>query len=226
MPVAALVGLGVLAASAFVWWPRSPAPEPAPPTSTVPVVADQAPVPVAEPAPTTSTTTLTIEPTATPFPTATPRPAPTRAVPVAPTTTLVAQPLGAIPESPAPEVAEAAATPATEAPGSRIRLTLSHPFEDARLIVWIDGVLVHETKLQAQGSKRIVGFKVREGRGETMLEVGPGRHEVRVEITWAEGRTTRTKVVDVAEGATGLLEAKVGRMSKELGLTWSRLAKD
>jgi hypothetical protein len=45
-------------------------------------------------------------------------------------------------------------------------------------------------------------------------------------VTWGQGRTTRTKVVDVAEGATGLLEARVGRMSKELSLSWSRLAKD
>ena len=47
-----------------------------------------------------------------------------------------------------------------------------------------------------------------------------------VQLTWSQGRTERTKVVDVAEGATGLLEAKVGRMSKDLSLAWSRLAKD
>jgi hypothetical protein len=33
-------------------------------------------------------------------------------------------------------------------------------------------------------------------------------------------------VVDVASGSTGLLEARVGRMSKDLSLSWSRLAKD
>jgi hypothetical protein len=36
----------------------------------------------------------------------------------------------------------------------------------------------------------------------------------------------RTKVVDVAAGATGLLEVRVGRMSKDLSLEWSRLAKE
>jgi hypothetical protein len=129
--------------------------------------------------------------------------------------------------TPSPEtVAPPASAPAGAPSGSRIRLSVVHPFEDGRLIAWIDGVLVHEEKLQAPTSKRIVAFKVREGRAEKVLDVTPGPHEVRVEVTWNQGRTTRSKVVDVAEGATGLLEARVGRMSKELSLTWSRLAKD
>jgi hypothetical protein len=102
---------------------------------------------------------------------------------------------------------------------------VEHPFENGRLIVWIDGVLVHEEKLQAQASKRIVAFKVREGHAEELLDVEPGPHEVRVEVTWDQNRRVRTKVVDVAPGSTGLLEVRVGRMTKDLSLSWSRLAK-
>jgi hypothetical protein len=120
----------------------------------------------------------------------------------------------------------AAATFATEPAKSRIRLTVEHPFENGRLIVWIDGVLVHEMKLQAPVSKRVVGVKVREGRAEELLDLEPGRHEVRVEVTWEQDRRVSTKVVDVTPGATGLLEVRVGRMSKDLRLEWSRLAKD
>jgi len=117
--------------------------------------------------------------------------------------------------------------PAASAPAaSRIRLTVEHPFENGRLVVWIDGVLVYETKLQATGSKKIVTFKVREGRVETLLDVEPGPHQVRVEVTWEQDRRVSTKVVDVAPAATGLLEVRVGRMSKDLSLSWSRLAKD
>jgi hypothetical protein len=105
-------------------------------------------------------------------------------------------------------------------------LSVEHPFENGRLIVWIDGVLVYETKLQATESKRIVAFKVREGRVETVLDVEPGPHEVRVEVTWDQNRRDSTKVVDVASGSTGLLEARVGRVSKDLSLAWSRLAKE
>lgn len=103
-------------------------------------------------------------------------------------------------------------------------MSLEHPFENGRLIVWIDGVLVYETKLQAQASKRIVAFKVREGRAETVLDVEPGPHEVRVEVTWDQNRRVGTKVVDVASGSTGLLEVRVGRVSKDLSLSWSRLS--
>jgi len=109
---------------------------------------------------------------------------------------------------------------------SRIRLSVEHPFENARLIVWIDGVLVHESKLQASQSRRIVAFKVLEGRAEELLDVEPGPHEVRVEVTWEQNRRTSTKVINVAPGSTGLLEARVGRMTKDLSLSWSRLAKD
>jgi hypothetical protein len=120
----------------------------------------------------------------------------------------------------------AAAPSSSEAAQSRIRLSAEHPFENGRLIVWIDGVLVYETKLQATESKRIVAFKVREGRAETVLDVEPGPHEVRVEVTWEQGRRVDSKVVDVAPGSTGLLEVRVGRMSKDLSLAWSRLAKE
>jgi hypothetical protein len=120
----------------------------------------------------------------------------------------------------------AEATSSSDAAQSRIRLNVEHPFENGRLVAWIDGVLVYETKLQATGSRRIVAFKVREGRVQKLLDVEPGPHEVRVEVTWDQGRRASTKVVDVASGSTGLLEVRVGRMSKDLSLSWSRLARD
>jgi hypothetical protein len=218
--VASLVLATLAVAAAFVLARRgrAPEPEPAPPT----LVAQRAPDP---PAPTTlpPAPSTTLAPVPVETPTALPSPAPmVRAVRPSATPT---PPVVPVTEPPAPEV-PVVAEPAAAPTGSRIRLAVTHPFEDGRLIVWIDGVLVHEAKLQASSSRRIVAFKVREGSAQSLLDVTPGPHEVRVEVTWNQGRTTRTKVVDVAEGATGLLEARVGRMSKELSLVWSRLAKD
>jgi hypothetical protein len=211
----ALLVLPVLAAGAFVSWRRT-------------VVAERSPVPAA-PA-TASPTTVPIAPTAT-----VPRAptAPAAATPAAP----VVRPRGQagtarpIIESPAVNPSDAGepaadATSPSDPAQSRIRLTVEHPFENGRLIVWIDGVLVYEAKLQAPVSKKIVAFKVREGRVETLLDVEPGPHQVRVEVTWDQDRRVGTKVVDVAAGSTGLLEVRVGRMSKDLSLSWSRLAKD
>jgi eukaryotic-like serine/threonine-protein kinase len=223
----ALLVLAVLAgAGALVAWRRLRAPEPAPP-STVPVTTPEAPVLVAEKEPpaTIPTTTLPVEPTVTTLP-APPTPTATPAVRVVRPTVPSASPVVPVTEPPAADVPAAVEAPAAAPAVSRIRLAVTHPFEDGRLIVWIDGVLVHEAKLQASSSRRIIAFKVREGSAQSMLDVTPGPHEVRVEVTWNQGRTTRTKVVDVAEGSTGLLEARVGRMSKELSLAWSRLAKE
>jgi hypothetical protein len=193
------------------------------------VVAERAPVTAPL---TTSATTVPIAPTTT-----VPR-APTTTAPTAgPRAVPVVRPRGPagtaspIIESPAVNPSDAGepaaeATSTSDPAQSRIRLTVEHPFENGRLIVWIDGVLVYETKLQAPVSKKIVAFKVREGRVEKLLDVEPGPHEVRVEVTWDQGRRANAKVVDVAAGSTGLLEVRVGRMSKDLSLSWSRLAKD
>jgi hypothetical protein len=43
---------------------------------------------------------------------------------------------------------------------------------------------------------------------------------------WDQDRRTSNKVIDVAPGSTGLLEVRVGRMTKDLSLSWSRLAKE
>ena len=105
-----------------------------------------------------------------------------------------------------------------------MRLAVEHPFESGRLVLWIDGVLVYETKLRASASKTIVAIKVREGRLEKVLDVAPGRHEVRLEVSWEDQHRVGSQVIDVAAGATGLLEVRVGRVTKDLSLEWSRLA--
>jgi serine/threonine protein kinase len=184
---------------------------------------------LAPPVPTTSTTSTTSTTMAPAAPTTTaPTAAPVTAATAAPRA-LAAATATPVLESPPPTVSSqrvgAAVSPA-EAAKSRIRLIVDHPFESGRLIAWIDGVLVYETKLQAPVSKKVVGVKVREGRAETLLDLEPGRHEVRVEVTWEQDRRVSTKVVDVAAGSTGLLEIRVGRMSKDLKLEWSRLTKD
>jgi hypothetical protein len=227
--------LAGVAGGAFVSWRGSPVLDPSRPPSGRVVPA---PAPAAEaertaivpPSPTASTATAPISPATT---------APAAATPTVPAVRPEAQPPteGPSVEVPATNASDAverapaasprdAATSSTEAAQSRIRVSVEHPFENARLIVWIDGVLVHETKLEAPVSKRIVAFKVREGRAEKVLDVEPGPHEVRVEVTWEQNRRDSTKVVDVAPGSTGLLEVRVGRVSKDLSLTWSRLARD
>jgi eukaryotic-like serine/threonine-protein kinase len=229
----ALVAVPLLVAAAFLAWPR-PAPlEPAPRPS--------APVSANETSPTVSPAALPgpdASPAAAPVPPATvetqpARPAP-RASASAPVPAPTARPTPRAPTAaispPATDVsvaAEVAPVPSPDTAGrTRMRLNVEHPFENGRLIVWIDGVLAVEAKLQAPVSKKIVAIKVREGRLGTVIDVEPGRHEVRVEVTWDQERRVATKVADVALGSTGLLDVRVGRISKDLTLQWSRLTKD
>ena len=234
LPAGAILASVVLGLALVSWRLASPrAPEPSP---GVAPAADQ-PTPVAAsetalPEPTVPETAPAPTPTPTPaLPPATSAPAAPLAEPAVPNAVPAVRPTQAAPKAgpasePPPAKGPEAAVPPGEAGGSRIRLSVEHPFESGRLNVWIDGVLVHEAKLQATGSRRIVGIKVREGRAETLLDVVPGPHEVRVEVTWDQGRSASKKVVDVAQRSTGLLEVRVGRMSKEVSLTWSRLARE
>ncbi len=86
-----------------------------------------------------------------------------------------------------------------------------------------DGVLTYETKLHADVSKKIVAIKLREGHDEKVLDVEPGRHEVRVEVNWGDQHRVGTQIVDVASGSTGLLRVRVSRLTKDVSLDWSRL---
>jgi hypothetical protein len=130
----------------------------------------------------------------------------------------------ATPEPTAEPTTAPTAEPTPEPPRTRMRLDVQHPLQNGRLIVWLDGVLVVETKLSAEATKRIVAIKVREGRVEKMLDVAPGRHEVKVEIAWDGKRRTDSKVVDVVQDATGLLEVRLARVTNDLTLEWTALA--
>jgi hypothetical protein len=140
-----------------------------------------------------------------------------------PAATVRPRPIVAAPTA-VPEPAGPATAPSESARQSRMRLVVEHPFESGRFVLWIDGVLVYETKLQASASKTIVAIKVREGRHEKLLDVEPGRHEVRVEVSWEDQHRVGTQLVDVAAGSTGLLEVRVARVTNSLSLQWSRLA--
>jgi len=134
--------------------------------------------------------------------------------------------------APAPAVAEARPEARPEASASvaavqtRLRLDVDHPLESGHLVVWIDGALAYETKLAASSSKKVVALTLRSGHLDTMLDISPGRHEVRVEVRWDGGRRVASTIADAAEGSTGLLEVRLGRMTKDLRLSWSRLASD
>jgi serine/threonine protein kinase len=156
-----------------------------------------------------------------------PTPTATEAPPVAPPTDRPSEAPAALPTA-TPTVARGAeARPAAEAvvtgapvetPApvrSHIKLAVEHSLENGRLIVWVDGVLAFETRLRPETGKKSGG------RLERVLDVDPGRHEVKVEVSWDEKRRLETEIVDVAPKTTGLLSVRLGGLTKGLGLSWT-----
>jgi hypothetical protein len=211
---AAAVGALLIAGAFLLWGRRAPSESPAP--SERPAEA-RAQGPAESP---TDRLRPADSPTTAPVVSGTPAAVRT---PVSPPAATV-RPRGAPAAAPTIAPEPAAASPAGSPSRARMRLAVDHPLESGRLIVWIDGVLVYETKLQAAVSKTIVAIKVYEGHLEKLLDVEPGRHEVRVEVSWEDQHRVGTQLVDAAAGSTGLLEVRVARLTKELTLEWSRLA--
>jgi len=121
----------------------------------------------------------------------------------------------------APTAEPVVAVAATDEPAparSHIKLAVEHSLENGRLIVWVDGVLALETRLGAENAKKSGG------RLESLLDVDPGRHEVKVEVSWDVKRRLETQIVDVAPDTTGLLSVRLGGLNKGLGLEWTRPA--
>jgi serine/threonine-protein kinase len=234
----AVIGVALLAAAAFIYGPRRPAPEVAvAPSVSIPPQPEVS----ALPTPKAISPDVFLGPGANPaapsVPLATPDMTPASAGPPASTSSppvveAKERPAPRTPtaESPTTDVSAAGEVAAVTLPQpvarTRIRFNVEHPLENGRLIVWIDGVVAFEEKLRAPVSKKIVAIKVREGRIEKLLDVEPGRHEVRVEVTWGQERRVATKVADAAPGATGLIEVRVGGINKGLTLQWSRLTKE
>jgi serine/threonine-protein kinase len=126
-----------------------------------------------------------------------------------------AKPTPAAAPTPTAEPVVTVAAADTPAPvRSHIKLAVEHSLENGRLIVWVDGVLALETPLRAETAKN-------SGRRlERVLDVDPGRHEVKVEVSWDEKRRLERQIVDVAPKTTCRLSVRLGGLIKGLGLEW------
>jgi hypothetical protein len=77
-----------------------------------------------------------------------------------------------------------------------------------------------EEKLKSTVTREALVFTVRRGSFNDVLEVPPGKHEVRFQVTWEDNEKTERIVGSFRPGATRRLEARVGRLRKNLSLEW------
>jgi serine/threonine-protein kinase len=135
------------------------------------------------------------------------RPAPERAVASPPRTA-----------APAPAASPSAAAVAVEP--ARLRIDFDHPLRRGRLRVFVDDELTLDERLAGQEKKTALVFKVHEGSLREELDVDPGLHEVRIEVSWDDQKKVAGIVGNFRAGATRRLDASLGRMRRELTLEW------
>jgi predicted Ser/Thr protein kinase len=110
--------------------------------------------------------------------------------------------------------------PALVAP-ARLELDFQHSLRSGTLKVWIDDELALEEPLEGWVKKDLLVVKLWSGRERKTLEVRPGEHEVRLEVTGQGFVWSRSIRGQLDGGATRRLDARLeGMLEKELTVTW------
>jgi hypothetical protein len=84
----------------------------------------------------------------------------------------------------------------------------------------VDDDLVLSEGLDGRVTRNVLGFAKRMGRLDKHLEVSPGAHTVRVQVSWDDNRKMKVIAGNFRPGATRRLEARVGGLRKNLILQW------
>ena len=109
--------------------------------------------------------------------------------------------------------------PSPAAPG-RLAIELEHHLRGGSLQVWVDGKPILQEKLDSRVTRKILSLELRQGRVQEVLELEPGRHDIRVMVQW-DKNTRAARIGGTFEpGATRRLQVKVGRLRGNLSLDW------
>ncbi len=101
-----------------------------------------------------------------------------------------------------------------------LAVAFDHRLKSAVLKLWLDEELVLEEKLEGRVSKRILSFKLRKGSLDQMLEVEPGRHKLRVTVSWDDNSKSAWLSGTFLPGEKRTLEVSQNLITKDLSLDW------
>ena len=88
------------------------------------------------------------------------------------------------------------------------------------LKLWFDDDLVLEQKLEGRVSKKILSFRLRKGSLDQMLEVTPGRHKLRVNVSWDGNSKNAWLSGTFLPGEQRTLEVSQNLITKDISLDW------
>jgi hypothetical protein len=106
------------------------------------------------------------------------------------------------------------------APLARLSLDFRHTLETGTLVLLLDGDTIIERRVTGAVTRKLLGIKLREGRLRQVIEVPPGRHQIRLRVRWNDDERSETITGDFTAGATRKLSARLGRIGKPLSVEW------
>ena len=106
-------------------------------------------------------------------------------------------------------------------PAAQLEVDLEHPLRRGVLKVWVDDELVIEEALESRVTEDLFVVKLRAGRELKTVDVTPGQHEVRLEVSGDDFSVSRAISGAFDSGATRHLGVRVsGLLRKELSVWW------
>jgi len=112
------------------------------------------------------------------------------------------------------------APPSSPAAPGRLVIQFEHHIRSGNLQVWVDDKPVLDQDFDGLLVRRILSMELRKGVVEEALALDPGRHEVRVQVSWEKNVKTSRISGRFAPGATRRLDVNVGRLRGNLSLEW------
>ncbi|MGA2359484.1 MAG: serine/threonine-protein kinase [Terriglobales bacterium] len=113
--------------------------------------------------------------------------------------------------------ASPAATPATS--NATLEIEVEHNFAAAHLSIWVDDLLTYTHQLEGTDKKHLVVFHHVQGHEFHAMQVSPGKHSLRVQVTSATSDQSATVAGDFASGQENVLQIsfnKHGEMNLSL----------
>ena len=106
-------------------------------------------------------------------------------------------------------------------PAAKLEVHLEHSLRSGTLRVYVDDDLALEEPLESHVSEDLVLLKLRKGRERALIQVKPGLHEVRVQVTGGGFDGTRRLSGAFESGETRRLHVRMGGLlSRELRASW------
>jgi hypothetical protein len=105
---------------------------------------------------------------------------------------------------------------------ARVSLDFGHSLRSGMLRVWVDDEAMIEADLDSRVTKQIAGLKLRKGTWQDSFEVEPGRHEIRVRVSWGDNVKQESIWANFEAGSTRRLEARLRGVGglQDLSLKW------